>query len=58
MIVTLYFRAWDKYKCWMANHTPALTFKIRAFYKQDGRTATLQMSHFIYFFNAYKYWVF
>jgi hypothetical protein len=35
-----------------------LTFKNRASYIQDGRTATLQMFHFIYFFNKYKYWVF
>jgi hypothetical protein len=36
-----------------------LTFKNRASYIQDGRTATLQMLHFIYiFFNKYKYWVF
>ena len=27
-----------------------LTFKNRASYIQDGRTATLQMLHFIYFF--------
>ena len=34
-----------------------LTFKNRASYIQDGRTATLQMLHFyIYFFNKYKYW--
>ena len=32
------------------------TFKNRASYIQDGRTATLQMLHFIYiFFNKYKY---
>jgi hypothetical protein len=36
----------------------SLTFKNRASYIQDGRTATLQMLHFIYFFNNYKYWVF
>jgi hypothetical protein len=35
-----------------------LTFKKRASYIQDGRTATLQMLHFIYFFNKYEYWVF
>jgi hypothetical protein len=35
-----------------------LTFKNRASYIQDGRTASLQMLHFIYFFNKYKYWVF
>jgi hypothetical protein len=35
-----------------------LTFKNRASYIQGGRTATLQMLHFIYFFNEYKYWVF
>jgi hypothetical protein len=32
-----------------------LTFKNRASYIQDRRTATLQMLHFIYFFNKYKY---
>jgi hypothetical protein len=35
--------------------SPVLTFKNRASYIQDGRTATLQMLHFIYFFNKYKY---
>jgi hypothetical protein len=35
-----------------------LTFKNRASYIKDGRTATLQMLHFIYFFSKYKYWVF
>ena len=30
----------------------ALTFKNRASYIQDGRTATLQMLHFIYFFST------
>jgi hypothetical protein len=34
-----------------------LTFKNRASYIYDGRTATLRMLHFIYFFNKYKYWV-
>jgi hypothetical protein len=29
-----------------------LTFKNRASYIQDGRTATLQMLHFIYFFST------
>jgi hypothetical protein len=29
----------------------ALTFKNRASYTEDGRTATLQMLHFIYFFQ-------
>jgi hypothetical protein len=29
----------------------ALTFKNRASYTQDGRTATLQLLHFIYFFQ-------
>jgi hypothetical protein len=29
----------------------SLTFKNRASYIQDGRTATLQMLHFIYFFQ-------
>jgi hypothetical protein len=33
-----------------------LTFKNLASYIEDGRTATLQMLHFIYFFfNKYKY---
>ena len=36
-------------------NTICLTFKNRASYIQDGRTATLQMLHFIYFFNKYKY---
>jgi hypothetical protein len=35
-----------------------LTFKKRASYIEDGRTATLQTLHFIYFFNKFKYWVF
>jgi hypothetical protein len=35
-----------------------LTFKNRASYIWDGRNATLQMLHFIYFFNKYKYLVF
>jgi len=36
-----------------------LTFRNRTSYIQDGRTATLQMLHFIYFFfNKYKYRVF
>ena len=35
--------------------TARLTFKNRASYIQDGRTATLQMLHFIYFFNNYKF---
>ena len=35
-----------------------LTFKNRASYIKDGRTATLQMLHFIYFFNKCEYWVF
>jgi len=34
---------------------PGLTFKNPASYIEDGRTATLQMLHFIYFFNNYKY---
>jgi len=29
-----------------------LTFKDRASYIQDGRTATLQMLHFLYFFST------
>ena len=32
-------------------HNVILTFKNRASYISDGRTATLQMLHFIYFFN-------
>ena len=32
------------------NRSRKLTFKNRASYIQDGRTATLQMLHFIYFF--------
>jgi hypothetical protein len=32
-----------------------LTFKNRALYIQDESTATLQILHFIYFFNNYKY---
>jgi hypothetical protein len=32
-----------------------LTFKNRAAYILDGHIATLQMLHFIYFFNKYKY---
>jgi len=37
-------------------HKRSLTFRNRASYIQDGRTATLQMLHFIYFFlNNYKY---
>jgi len=36
----------------------SLNFKNRASYIYDGRTAILQMLHFIYFFNKYKYWVF
>jgi len=38
--------------------TWCLTIKNRASYIKDGRTATLQMLHFMYFFNNYKYWVF
>jgi len=41
-----------------ANEIKNLSFKNRASYIWDGRTATLQMLHFIYFFNKYKYWVF
>ena len=37
------------------HHGYHLTFKNRASYIQDGRTATLQMLHFIFFFNKYKY---
>jgi hypothetical protein len=32
-----------------------LTFNNHASYIEDGGTATLQMLHFIYFFNKYKY---
>jgi hypothetical protein len=32
-----------------------LTFKNRVSYIKDGRTATLQMLNFTYFFNKYKY---
>jgi hypothetical protein len=32
-----------------------LTFKNRASYILNGRTATLQMLHFIYFFQQLKY---
>jgi len=39
----------------LTSNITALTFKNRASYIQDGRTATLQMLHFIYFFNKYKY---
>jgi len=37
--------------------TSGLTFKNRASYIQDGRTATLQMLHFLYIFfsNKFKY---
>ena len=35
---------------WDATACSSLTFKNRASYIQDGRTATLQMLHFIYFF--------
>jgi len=41
-------------KCFVIN----LTFKNRASYIEDGRTAALQMLHFIYFFDKSKYWVF
>jgi hypothetical protein len=43
---------------YLRNYQHGLTFKNRASYIQDGRTATLQMLHFIYFFNKYKYSVF
>jgi hypothetical protein len=33
----------------------ALTLKNRASYRKDRCTATLQMLHFIYFLNKYKY---
>jgi hypothetical protein len=35
-----------------------LTFKNHVSYIQDGPIATLQILHFMYFFNKYKYWVF
>jgi len=37
------------------NVWPRLTFKNRASYIEDGRTATHQLLHFIYFFNKCKY---
>ena len=38
-----------------ATKMSCLNFKNRASYIWDGRTSTLQMLHFIYFFNKYKY---
>jgi len=35
----------------MKTYNYVLTFKNRASYVQDGRTATLQMLHFVYFFQ-------
>jgi hypothetical protein len=35
---------------WLHSVSSSLTFKNRASYIQDGRTATLQMLHFIYIF--------
>ena len=40
------------YKCNTFGWTHKLTFKKRASYIWDGRTATLQMLHFIYFFST------
>jgi len=37
------------------NHDAILTIKNRVSYIWDGRTATLQMLHFVYFFIKYKY---
>jgi hypothetical protein len=37
-----------------AVRTRSLTFKNRASYIEDGQTATLQMLHFIYFFNNFN----
>jgi hypothetical protein len=37
---------------WLASHHFRLTFKNRASYIYDGRTATILMQHFIYFFNT------
>jgi hypothetical protein len=42
----------------LCDHVPyhhLLTFKNRASYIYDGRIATLQMLHFMYFFNKCKY---
>jgi len=36
----------------MAKYFSLLTFKYRASHIQDGRTATLQMLHFIYIFST------
>jgi len=36
----------------MSGITPILTFENRASYIQDGRTATLQMLHFTFFFST------
>ena len=41
--------AWWQQCCW--SWSGPLTFKNRASCIQDGRTATLQMLHFIYFFS-------
>jgi hypothetical protein len=38
---------------WTHTCLTPLTFKNRASYIQDGRTANLQMLHFMYFFNKY-----
>jgi len=48
----------DTFLTWQKSQSRLLTFKNRASYIQDGGTATLQMLHFIYFYNNYKYWVF
>jgi hypothetical protein len=39
------------YGSWCAAYSVCLTFKNRASYTQDGRTASLQMLHFKYFFQ-------
>ena len=46
------------YLCREWNPESFLTFKNRASYTEDGRTATLQMLHIIYFVNKYKYRIF
>jgi hypothetical protein len=45
----------DKVEGLGVNERVILTFKNRASYIWDGRTATLQMFQFIYFFNEDKY---
>jgi hypothetical protein len=41
----------DPFLFWGASSS-LLTFKNRAFYIQNGRTATLRMLHFLYFFST------